>query len=79
VRLKLRVRVGNRAVEAVALLNSGYEASTPQLLILVSSAYELGLWPPTNVVDVELDTANSLPEDVALPKDSIVEGFSRRR
>jgi len=56
VRLKLRIRVGDRAVEAVALLNSGYEAPTPQLLILVSSAYELGLWPPTNVVDVELDT-----------------------
>jgi len=57
VRLKLRIRVGDRAVEAVALLNSGYEAPTPQLLIPVSLAHELGLWPPTNAVDVELDTA----------------------
>jgi len=87
-RIKLRV-VGPKAeakgkgedktVEVIALLNSGYEAPTPQLLIPASSAYDLGLWLPTNTVDVELDTANSLPEEVALPKDSIVEGFSRRR
>ena len=29
VRLRLKISVGDRSVEAVALLNSGYEASTP--------------------------------------------------
>jgi len=43
VRLRLRIKVGDRVVEAIALLNSGYEASTPQLLIPTSLAYELGL------------------------------------
>jgi len=57
VRLRLRIKVGDRVVEAIALLNSGYEAPTPQLLIPTSLAYELGLWPPINAIDVELDTA----------------------
>jgi hypothetical protein len=29
VRLKLRIRVGDKVVEVVALLNSGFEAPTP--------------------------------------------------
>ena len=30
----------------VALINSGYEADTPQLIVPVSIAKELSLWPP---------------------------------
>jgi hypothetical protein len=33
VRVKLRVRVGGRVVEAIALANSGYETDEPQLLV----------------------------------------------
>ncbi|MCS7112868.1 MAG: hypothetical protein RMJ00_01105 [Nitrososphaerota archaeon] len=33
VRLKLKIIAGCRSIEAVPLLNSGYEAPTPQLLI----------------------------------------------
>lgn len=47
VRLRLRIRVGERVTEEVALLNSGFEAPTPQLLIPISTAKALGLWPPT--------------------------------
>lgn len=46
IRLRVRIRAGGRAVEEVALLNSGFEAPTPQLLIPISTARALGLWPP---------------------------------
>jgi hypothetical protein len=47
VRLKLRIRTTEgRAVEAIALLNSGFEAPTPQLIVPIDVAKELGLWPP---------------------------------
>ena len=58
VRLKLRVRRGSKSVDTVALLNSGYEAPTPQLLIPTDLAKELGLWPPTQeAIEVTLETA----------------------
>ena len=46
VRLRLRLRRGNVVKDVVALVNSGYEAETPQLLIPIYLAKELGLWPP---------------------------------
>jgi hypothetical protein len=57
VRLKLRIRTTEgRAVEAIALLNSGFEAPTPQLIVPIDVAKELGLWPPEGAVEVELET-----------------------
>jgi len=55
--LKLRVRVGDKVVEVVALLNSGFEAPTPQLLIPIDTARALGLWPPEDAREVILETA----------------------
>jgi hypothetical protein len=46
VRVRLRVERGDRVLEVVGLVNSGYEADTPQLMIPVSLARILGLWPP---------------------------------
>lgn len=57
VRLRLRIRVSDRIDEEVALLNSGYEAPTPQLLISVKLATKLGLWPPEGAYEVTLETA----------------------
>mgnify|MGYP000188542925 CR=1 FL=1 len=57
VRLKLRVRVNDRYIDVVALLNSGYEAPTPQLLIPISIARKLGLWPPEQAYEAMLETA----------------------
>jgi hypothetical protein len=48
VRLRLRIKVRERVTEEVALLNSGFEAPTPQLLIPISTAKALELWPPTS-------------------------------
>jgi len=47
VRVKLRVksRSTGREVEATALVNSGFETTTPQLLIPRRFAEILGLWP----------------------------------
>jgi len=46
VRVRLRVERGARSLEVVALVNSGYEADTPQLMVPVSIARGLGVWPP---------------------------------
>ena len=46
VRLKLRLRKGRVTKEFSALVNSGYEAETPQLLIPMGLAKEMALWPP---------------------------------
>ena len=46
VRVKLRLRREGTLRDVVALVNSGYEADTPQLMIPVGLARELGLWPP---------------------------------
>jgi len=57
VRLRLVVERGGKRLEVIALLNSGYEAPTPQLLVPVDLAKRLGLWPPTEAREVVLDTA----------------------
>ena len=46
VRLKLRIKVDGRSAVDTSLLNSGYEAPTPQLLIPVDLVRRLDLWPP---------------------------------
>lgn len=58
VRVRLRIERNNRSVEVVALVNSGYEADTPQLMIPIRIAQELGLWPPPpTVIEEVFDTA----------------------
>jgi hypothetical protein len=57
VRLRLRIRVDEKSVEVIALLKSGYEAPTPQLLVPVDVARALGLWPPEGGREVVLETA----------------------
>jgi hypothetical protein len=43
VRLTLRIRVNNRIVDVIALLNSGFKAPTPQLIIPINTAKTLEL------------------------------------
>lgn len=58
VRVRIRIET-SRGVkcESVALLNSGYEAETPQILIPVRLAEELGYWPPSPGTETEFETA----------------------
>ena len=46
VKLKIRCLKTGKEVYTSALVNSGFEAETPQLLIPRRLAMELGLWPP---------------------------------
>jgi hypothetical protein len=57
VRLKLRIKVNDKIIETIALLNSGYEAPVPQLLIPINIAKDLKIWPPEETIEVTLDTA----------------------
>jgi hypothetical protein len=46
VRVRLKISREGRSLEVIALVNSGYEADSPQLMIPLQIARELGLWPP---------------------------------
>jgi len=45
IRLKLRLSRGERYVDVIALINSGYETSEPEILLPSHIAMELGLLP----------------------------------
>jgi len=71
VRVKLRVKSLKAGKEVVtsALVNSGYEAETPQLLVPRRLALELGLWPPPDeAVLVEVGTAGGPVRNYLVPR-----------
>lgn len=72
VRLKIRVKVGSEATDVIALLNSGFEAPTPQLLIPIDVAKILKLWPPDEAVEVTLETAGGPLRAWFYPRKAIV-------
>ena len=58
VRIRLKLRRGNLEREVIALVNSGYEADTPQLLVPTGLAREIGLWPPgPDALETTFETA----------------------
>jgi len=58
VRLKLRLRGKGKVVDVIAVVNSGYEAPTPQLIVPKSVARELSFWPPPpEALELVYDTA----------------------
>ena len=70
VRVRLRVRSLRASKEVVtsALVNSGFEAETPQLLIPRKLAIELGLWPPPNdAYLIEVGTAGGPVRNYLVP------------
>lgn len=44
VRVRLRLRTGAGEVLSAALVNSGFEADTPQLVVPIALARRLDLW-----------------------------------
>ncbi|MHC1635195.1 MAG: hypothetical protein ACXQTS_01035 [Candidatus Methanospirareceae archaeon] len=52
-RVKIRVSSGDKEVVMPALVNSGYETDTPELLVPVKVAEALGLWPETKEAVME--------------------------
>lgn len=68
VRVKLRIRSSGGEVVTSALVNSGFEAETPQLLIPRSLAAKLGLWPPPpEAYLVEVGTAGGPVRNYMVP------------
>ena len=57
VRVRVRLERKLRKLEVVAVVNTGYEADSPQLMVPVSTARELGLWPPVDAREAIFDTA----------------------
>lgn len=51
VRVRVKLSRNGREIETSALANSGYESETPQILIPIKLAGQLGFWPPT--IDLE--------------------------
>lgn len=67
-RIRLKVSAGNRLVITSALVNTGFETEKPQLMIPISLAKELGLWPPPPDTDIiELGTAGGPVRKYLLP------------
>jgi len=68
VRVKVRVKRRGVEVETSALLNTGFEAETPQLLIPRSLAAKLELWPPPPEAQlVEVGTAGGPVRNYFVP------------
>jgi hypothetical protein len=53
VRVKIRVRSGDKEVVMPALVNSGYETDEPELLVPTNVARALGFWPETREAVME--------------------------
>lgn len=69
VRLRIRSISSGREVETSALVNSGFEAETPQLLIPRSLAHTLGLWPPPPEAQlIEVGTAGGPVRNYLIPR-----------
>jgi len=71
IRIRLRIRClrTNEEVITSALVNSGFEAETPQLLIPRRLALELGLWPPPeDAYLVEVGTAGGPVRNYLIPR-----------
>ncbi|MBS7618786.1 hypothetical protein KEJ25_09370 [Candidatus Bathyarchaeota archaeon] len=75
VRVKVKVVLNDgRALETVALVNTGFETPRPQLLLPVKAAQELGIWPdlPSDASVEIYDTAGGPTRVYVLPHASKV-------
>ena len=70
VKLRIKARGSGRDVETVALVNSGFETTTPQLLIPRRLAEALGIWPEmaSEARIVTYGTAGGLVRNYFLPR-----------
>jgi hypothetical protein len=71
VRVRLRVRSKSAEVESSALVNTGFEAETPQLLLPTPLARQLSLYPPPPTASlIEVGTAGG-PIRVFFVRDAV--------
>ena len=71
VRVKIRIKVlsTGKEVETIALVNSGYETYTPQILVPDKLAELLGVWPriPNQAITHEYGTAGGFVRKYVIP------------
>ena len=68
VRIRIKSRFGGEVVTS-ALVNSGFEAETPQLLIPRTLAARLGMWPPPLEAQlIEVGTAGGPVRNYFIPR-----------
>lgn len=68
IRIKLKIKSSSREVVSSALVNSGFEAETIQLLIPRSLAAKLDLWPPPFEAQlIEVGTAGGPVRNYLIP------------
>ncbi len=74
IRLSVRSRSSSREIETIALVNSGFETLKPQLLLPVSVAEALGLWPslPRNYLVKEYMTPGGPVKQYVVPNELLV-------
>ncbi len=71
VRLRLRSKTSQETIETSALVNSGFEAESPQLLIPIPLARQLSLYPPPPTSSIiEVGTAGG-PVRVFLVREAL--------
>lgn len=69
VKLKIKSLLSSEEIVTSALVNSGFEAETPQLLIPRSLAVKLGLWPPPpQAYLIEVGTAGGPVRNYFIPR-----------
>jgi len=73
VRLKLRIATRDGVKIEKALVNSGYESDSPQLMVPDTIARELGLWPPPSYArEYVFDTAGGPVKVWYIPRSAAV-------
>jgi len=65
-RVRVRLKCGEREVDAVALLSSGFESDAPDIAVPISVAERLGLWPPREGEEAETAILETGGGDVAV-------------
>jgi hypothetical protein len=79
VRVKLLVSHGDRRLEVVALVNSGFETETPQLLLPKLAAEKLGFQPPAEALKQTYDTGGGPAELWVYPESVEVKILAGRK
>lgn len=68
VRVKLSVIYRDKEIHVIALVNSGFETDTPQLLLPEATAERLGVSPPSGALELTYDTAGGPTKVWVYPK-----------
>jgi hypothetical protein len=80
VKLKIKSRQSGKTIITNALVNTGFETDTPDILIPTKLAKAIDLWPlPLNTATIELGTAGGLTRNYTIPDALEVEVISGDR